>query len=127
MQEKLTTLTKEKLTFEKKLQHANTKLNQAQGELSEEKALRQGLELNQTTWQTKLKSLESELLENKTTKENEIKDLREQLRDLMFFLEAQNQIEKSVAKDDIVGGTIIVPEKPNTSEPSTRSRRHRRH
>lgn len=128
IQEKLIEITKEKQLHEKKLQHSNVKLGQTQKELSEERALRKSLELNQTSWQSKLKILEKDLLESKTTKEREINNLREQVRDLMFFLEAQNQIEKSAIKEDLVGGTVIVPETSTTSnDTSARSRRHRKH
>lgn len=37
-------------------------------------------------------------------------DLKEQLRDIMFFLEAQKQIEASDAKDEIAGGKIVIAE-----------------
>ncbi|XP_011315418.1 BRCA1-associated protein isoform X2 [Fopius arisanus] len=122
---KIIALTKEKLALEKRLQTSIIKLNQAQSELSEEKELREALQLNQTSWQTKHKQLQDELKECKSTKESEIQDLKEQIRDLMFFLEAQKQIENSTDKDDIAGGTIIVPETSTT--PKSRSRRHRKH
>ncbi|XP_015121101.1 BRCA1-associated protein [Diachasma alloeum] len=126
IKEKIVALTKEKLALEKRLQTSITKLNQCQSELSEEKELRQALQLNQTSWQTKHKQLQEELKECKNAKDREIQDLKEQIRDLMFFLEAQKQIENSTDKDDIAGGTIIVPES-STTTPKSRSRRNRKH
>ncbi|XP_063989228.1 BRCA1-associated protein [Diachasmimorpha longicaudata] len=126
IKEKIIALTKEKLSLEKRLQTSTTKLNQSQSELSEERELRQALQLNQTSWQTKHKQLQDELKESKNTRDKEIQDLKEQIRDLMFFLEAQKQIENLTDKDDIAGGTIIVPES-STATPKSRTRRNRKH
>lgn len=100
---------------------------QAQSELSEEKELRKALQLNQTSWQTKHKQLQDELTECKVTKDDEITDLREQVRDLMFFLEAQKQIDNSVDKDEIASGQIIIPETSKTAKQHRSSRSHKKH
>lgn len=114
-------LNRDKQTLEKRLQQSINKLTQIQAELTEEKELRKALQLNQTSWQTKYKTLQDELSELKTTKETEIVDLKEQIRDLMFFLDAQNQIEKSADRDEIAAGRIVVP--PSSSnEKSSGSR-----
>ena len=125
LQEKLTTLTREKQSLEKRLQNTNAKLVQAQSDLTDEKELRKALQLNQTSWQTKNKQLQDELSEYKGTKETEVTDLREQVRDLMFFLEAQKQIENSSDKADIAGGQIIVPESSKNVKQTRRS--HKKH
>lgn len=84
------------------------------------------MQQNQTAWQVKYKKLEDELSELKTTKETEVVDLKEQIRDLMFFLDAQKQIEKSIDRDEIATGRIVVP--PNSSSgKSSGSRGHKSH
>lgn len=103
------------------------KLTQTQGELGEEKELRKALQLNQASWQTKHKQLQDELSEYKGAKENELTDLREQVRDLMFFLEAQKQIGNSAQKDEIAGGQIIVPESSKNVKHTRSSRGHKKH
>ena len=85
----MSTLTREKQSLEKKLQTSNTKLTQSHNQLVEEKELRKALQQNQTSWQLKHKQLRDELKEIKDKKDGEVTDLKEQIRDLMFFLEAQ--------------------------------------
>jgi len=97
-----------------------------QAELTEEKDLRKALQLNQTSWQAKYKKLQDELSELKTAKETEITDLKEQIRDLMFFLDAQKQIEESVDREEIATGRIVIPPSPKAGK-SSGSRGHKGH
>ncbi|XP_043271350.1 BRCA1-associated protein isoform X1 [Venturia canescens] len=127
MKEKLVSLTREKQSLEKRLQNSNAKLVQAQSELSEEKELRKALQLNQASWQIKHKQLQDELSECKVSKDSEITDLREQVRDLMFFLEAQKQIDNSVDKDEIASGQIILPETSKSVKHHRSSKSHKKH
>lgn len=112
-------LTRDKQSLEKRLQHSNTKLSQTLSELSEEKQLSGALQANLTSCQKKHKELQIQFNEYKTAKESEITDLREQIRDVMFFFEAQKQIENSADKEDIAGGRIIIGQ--NTSSNSSAS------
>lgn len=108
------------------MQHSTNKLAQVQAELTEEKDLRKALQLNQTLWQTKYKKLQDELSELKATKEIEITDLKEQIRDLMFFLDAQKQIEESADRDEIAAGRIVIPPSSKNGK-SSGSRGHKSH
>lgn len=58
-------------------------------DLNEERQLGKALRNNQQQWQAKLTRLEEKFNELKQTKEKEISDLKEQVRDLMFFIDAQ--------------------------------------
>jgi len=55
--------------------------------------------------------------------------VKEQLRDVMFFFEAQNQIEQSEYKDEISEGQIVMPTTPPTGPGASggkgRRRKHR--
>ncbi|XP_075220772.1 BRCA1-associated protein isoform X2 [Lycorma delicatula] len=104
-------LNKEKQTADKRVQQQNSKINQLQVELNEEREINRALQQNQLVFQEKLKAQEAEL-----------QDLREQLRDLMFTLEAGRQIAASEDRDDIAGGRIVVGEQPQ----QTGKGRHRR-
>lgn len=56
----------------------------------------------------------------------EITELKEQVRDLMFFLEAQNTIDKSVDREDIVNGSVIVEQQNSSGQNKTqKSKKHR--
>lgn len=102
---------------------------QAQSQLAEEKELRQALELNQTSWQIKHKQLQDEMTDFKGKKESETTDLREQIRDLMFFLEAQKQIESSAEREEIASGRIVIGpgSTPKSTTPKSKSKRDKKH
>ena len=51
-----------------------------------------------------------ELNVTKEIKDKEIFELKEQVRDLMFFLEAKEKVQESNFKDEIEEGDIVVPE-----------------
>ncbi|XP_014211557.1 BRCA1-associated protein [Copidosoma floridanum] len=122
----LAALTREKLAIEKKLQHSNAKLTQIQAQLAEEKELRKALQDNQTSWQIKHKQLQDEMNVYKEKKETEINELNEQLRDLMFFLEAQKQIENSADKEEIASGRIVIEpssNNPKSNQPKSKNKR----
>lgn len=121
---KFETIFKEKQSLEKRLQHANAKLKELQAILTEEKELRRALELNQSSWRSKCDRLEKEILDATAVKQTEIDDLKEQLRDLMFYLDARLGLENAENKEEIAAGTIVIPPRPETPKPS-RSRTFR--
>lgn len=53
--------------------------------------------------------------------------MKEQLRDVMFFFEAQNQIEQSEFKEEISEGQIVVPASPPGAGASGGKGRRRKH
>ncbi|XP_030759634.1 BRCA1-associated protein [Sitophilus oryzae] len=118
-------LTKEKLALEKKLQQQSSKLSTTLHELNEEKHLGKALRNNQQQWQTKLNNLEESFKELKISKEKEIADLKEQVRDLMFFINAQQVIEKSEDREDIAQGSVSIGEAPQTSKSKHRRRKQK--
>lgn len=107
-------LNKEKLVAEKRFQQQNSKINQLQAELNEEREMNKALQQNQVVFQEKLKSQEAEL-----------QDLREQIRDLMFSLEAGRQIAASNERDEIAEGRIVVGDPQPTGKGRHRRNRHK--
>lgn len=103
---KLANLVKEKQAMEKKLTAMNSRLTIVLKDLSEEKQFSKTLQLNHSSWQTKYSELEKLYQE----KEKEVVDLKEQVRDLMFYMEAQNTISKSDLKDEIAEGSVTIAE-----------------
>lgn len=95
--------------------------------MAEERQITNALQGNQNSWHQKYKKLEQDLLEYKQKKEAELKDTQDQLRDVMFYMQAQAQIAESELKDEIVDGTVIIPEadKPSTSNLSRKNRKKR--
>lgn len=80
-------------------------MNTITKELSEERQFGKTLQSNQSSWQHKFAALEIECNE----KVEEITELKEQVRDLMFFLEAQNKIANSELKEEIAGASVGLP------------------
>ncbi|KAF5290128.1 hypothetical protein FQA39_LY14909 [Lamprigera yunnana] len=106
MKSKLMNLTKEKQTAEKKLGQQNARLTVLMTELNEEKQLGKALRGNQQQWQAKVTQLEEKLVGLKVSKEKELGELQEQLRDLMFYIDAQQVIAKSNEHEDIAGVSL---------------------
>ncbi|XP_005188963.2 BRCA1-associated protein [Musca domestica] len=129
MDQRIQALTKEKQTLERKLQQNNTKLKEVQKQLVEEQEISRALQNNQTCWHTKYKQLEKEYKEYKETKETELSSIKEQLRDIMFYMTAQSQIAESELKEEIAGGTVVLPEAAATTSGGSaqKNRRKKKH
>lgn len=106
---KLQAMIKEKTAVEKKVNFMNAKLTTVLKELAEEKQFGKASQEDYTAWQKKYSSLEIKY----KAKEAEVVDLKEQVRDLMFFMEAQDTISKSDLKDEIVEGSVVVEPGPS--------------
>nr|CAD7201147.1 unnamed protein product [Timema douglasi] len=87
----------------------------------------QAFQRNLTVWQTKFKALEDQFQGFKQAKDGELAEVKEQLRDVMFYLEAQKQIAESADRDEIAEGHIVIgePSKPASDSKSRRRRKHR--
>ncbi|CAH0392002.1 unnamed protein product [Bemisia tabaci] len=126
LEQKLSTLVKEKQTNDKKLHQISTRLSQTQSELSDERQLSQALQENQTAWQSRFNNLEKEFKDFKSSRDEEMKELKEQIRDLMFTLEAQNFIANSDNRDEIAEGRIVVGSSNAADKPATSQRRRKK-
>lgn len=71
------------------------------------------LQSNQASWQAKYTLLETNYRKYQIEKDGEINELKEQIRDLMFYMEAQNTIANSELKDEIATSSISVPSPTN--------------
>lgn len=111
MELNLQTLTKEKTILEKKLSSNSSKLKDVQKLLSEECQMSKALQENQLSWQNKYATLEKKYKDYQDKKERELADVKEQLRDIMFYMDAQNKIAQSDIKEEIADGQVFVPEK----------------
>lgn len=88
----------------------NTKLTKLQSELNEEKELNKCLSSNQEVYQTKLNQMEESLKKLTQEKDSEIQELKSQLRDIMFYLDAQNKISESkdLTKEELQESHVII-------------------
>lgn len=118
LEAEIQTLVKDKNVLEKKVNQLSTKLGSVLHDLAEEKQFNKTLHANHMSWQTKYNALEQKYQE----RDAEVKELKEQVRDLMFFMEAQNTISKSELKEEIVEGSVTVGD-PSPTSSKGKSRR----
>lgn len=116
IQEKHNQLGKDKIGLDKRLHALQSKLAKAQADLAEERQMNKCMTLNQKQFQKRIVDLEKDLSE----KQKYIMELKEQQRDLMFFLEARDKIDDAasvsgVTRSEIADGQIVVQETPLTS------------
>lgn len=107
---RLSELGKEKARSEQKLAHLNARVAKLTSELSEERGLNECLRRNQDDWSRKLKEMEERQKREGAKKDGEISELQEQLRDVMFFLQAQEKIAASPMKSELENGEVTVGE-----------------
>lgn len=118
LEEETDRLKKERYSMEKKVNQLSSKLSKALTDLEEEKQLGKCLSENQDLWSKKLSDTEERLKALVRQKDNEITELKEQVRDLMFFLEAQNKLKDvpGATEEEIQASSIVVNPKPSTSK-----------
>jgi len=68
---------------------------------------------NQEEWKAKIAQTEQQLKDD--SKEKQIQDLQDQIRDLMFFIEAKKTVEQS---GDLQGGSLVTETSPSASSSS---------
>ncbi|XP_014278960.1 BRCA1-associated protein [Halyomorpha halys] len=117
-------LSKEKSNLEKKLQNMSSKLTSAYKQLQEEKELNNAMRTNQTQWQDKYNVLEKEFEKYKSKKEDEVIELKDQLRDVMFFLEAEKVVNSSPHKNELKEGKMEVGKPASNSKSHRHGRKH---
>lgn len=121
LNERFASLLKEKTNLEKKINTLSNKLSSTLKQLKEEKEMNQSMRTNQSEWQEKYKQLQRELIHLKIAKEEELKEVKEQLRDVMFYLEAQKVVnDNKELKDGDIG---VYPSAPSTSQGKKRGKR----
>lgn len=128
LQDQLQASTQEKSIQEKKVQLLSSKLTSVTKDLKDETEMNKCLLKNQQAWQTKVRDSERQLSEVQETKTKEVAELQDQLRDIMFHLNAQEQLQQtsSATQQDIQDGTIVVgagaPPAPSRHQRKKRTR-----
>ncbi|KAL2087668.1 hypothetical protein ACEWY4_016496 [Coilia grayii] len=113
---KLSELAKEKQSMEKKCTQLSTRVAKLSQELREEQEMNRCLRANQTQLQAQLQEEERKAREAAQRKDVAIGELQEQLRDVMFYLETQQQINHLPpdARQEIQEGQINIAAAPQT-------------
>ncbi|XP_016058566.1 PREDICTED: BRCA1-associated protein [Miniopterus natalensis] len=121
LEHRLNDLLKEKQSVERKCTQLNTKVAKLTTELKEEQEMNKCLRANQVLLQNKLKEEERVLKETCDQKDLQITEIQEQLRDVMFYLEAQQKINHLPAetRQEIQEGQINIAMASASSPPSS--------
>lgn len=117
---------RERHAAERKLQQLTQRLSITLSELNDERQMGTALRSNQNEWQQRFAKLEAKHVQHRKEKEQEIADLKEQIRDLMFFIDAGRAIADSADKEDIAGGTVTVGPPAGTAESKQRRGRKKK-
>ncbi|XP_069789489.1 BRCA1-associated protein isoform X2 [Narcine bancroftii] len=110
LEQKLNELMKDKQALERKCSQLNNRVLKLSTELKEEQEMNKYLRTNQIQLQTKLKEEEKLLKDTCDEKDRQITEVQEQLRDVMFYLEAQQKINEMPAdtRQEIQEGQINI-------------------
>uniref|UniRef100_A0AAY4E836 BRCA1-associated protein n=1 Tax=Denticeps clupeoides TaxID=299321 RepID=A0AAY4E836_9TELE len=121
LERKLNELTKDKQSVEKKCTQLGTRVTRLTQELQEEREMNRCLRANQMELQAQLQEEERRGQNVTQQKESQISELQEQLRDVMFYLETQQQINQmpAEARQEIQEGQINIASAPAPAQPST--------
>jgi len=101
----------EKKSFDKKYAQLLQKLQKVTKEKDEFEAFTLAHKENPKLWQDKLNEIEQKLKGELASRDKQILELNEQVRDLMFFLEAQKKIDDA-EKSEIKDGQVITVAAP---------------
>jgi len=103
---------KQKKALEKRTVDLEKKMHEVAKETDFLKDINDAMERNQTAWKNKIQETEEQLkvAQIETDKDEKIRDLEEQVRDLMFFIEAQKELAK---KSEFTDGEIVVVPSPS--------------
>ncbi|XP_063628697.1 BRCA1-associated protein [Cydia splendana] len=114
LRKQLATLDKDNKNLERKLQQVTAKVTSLQSSLAEERGLAAAMAANQAEWQSRAQAREDEF-------KTQVTELKEQLRDVMFFVEARGQLERTetASRDEIAEASVSVA-------PAAKPRRKRR-
>ncbi|KAM3874097.1 BRCA1-associated protein [Diretmus argenteus] len=128
LERRLGELSKDKQSVEKKYTQLNNRVVKLSHDLKEEQEMNNCLRANQVHLQTQLAEEERKGRENGQHKDETITELQEQLRDVMFYLGTQQQIEDlpPEARNEIQEGQINIPAGPSDNGEGPSSGRARR-
>ncbi|XP_018494674.1 BRCA1-associated protein [Galendromus occidentalis] len=124
LESKMTQVTKERDSLRKKLDTVSSQCTKLKKDLAEEKELSSCLLQDQRKWQTRMDQISSQMSKSKDESDARIRDLEEQLRDVMFFLEAKSKIDKQPdeLREELQEASIVVPRSPAPEGPGARAR-----
>ncbi|PAA90509.1 hypothetical protein BOX15_Mlig006518g1, partial [Macrostomum lignano] len=116
---------RERAALDKRLGQTNSRLQKLQKELDEERGFNSGMLANQRDLQERLQAEEARRVAELRKKEEELEQLREEMRDLYAHLEAGQQLAGQLTQDEAVGSQLVVGEQPQQGASGSKSAKKR--
>ena len=91
------------------------KLTKAISDLQEEKELNRSLVANQSNWHQRVSQLEIQVQKIREEKETSVRELQEQLQDVMLYFEAQEKFKNT----ELEGGQVVLGAMPSSPSRSS--------
>ncbi|ELR22901.1 BRCA1associated protein 2 subfamily protein [Acanthamoeba castellanii str. Neff] len=107
----------------KKITQLEKKISQYQRDVKELKQYNETLTHHQAEWKEQAQKAAEALRTQSAATETRIKELEEQVRDLMFFIDAKNKIEDS--GEELKEGSLLITEKPSPTRRGARGGKKR--
>ncbi|XP_077353111.1 BRCA1-associated protein isoform X1 [Festucalex cinctus] len=128
LERRLAEINKDKQSTEKKCTQLSGRVVKLCQELKEEQEMNKCLRANQTQLQTRLADEERRAKESGEQKDRAAADLQDQLRDVMFYLDSQRQIQHlpDEARSEIQEGQINIAAGPAAADNGGKADRGRR-
>lgn len=90
-----------------KIAQLTQKLTKSVADLKDEKEVNKHMKNDHDKWVALVSKLEREHEQYVQEKTTEISDLKEQLRDVMFFIEGRKLVDESPLKDELADGQAV--------------------
>ena len=117
-EERISQLLKEKTKADHKADKVAELARKLEKELRDERAVSEGLMKNLAVMKQKAESFDKE----RTDFSSRVRELEDQVRDVMFFLEAKTKIEQGDGiESEAAGGSVSVPDPPKPSKKKKKS------
>ena len=128
IQARLANVEKAKKVVDKKNRDVLQKYEKTLSNYEEEKHMNENLTKNQSLWQKKCIELKRELDKTVAEKNEEVTSLQDQVRDLMFYMEARDKIEASPEdlQAELRDGTVRVGERKQATTGTSSRGGHRK-
>ncbi|EPX72667.1 ubiquitin-protein ligase E3 [Schizosaccharomyces octosporus yFS286] len=105
-----------------KIQKLSTEVMQWKRDYSEEKSINENLLVRIQSLETRHNKKNEEIV----SMQQQINDLSEQLRDVMFTISASQELQKVSDPEDIKNATVVVPNATTTSSSSSKTRKKKK-
>lgn len=118
-------LTKEKQQVEKRSQ---TRISKLQTDFDEERLMNEQLRQNQTYFQSEMQKMKNDFDAAIKEKNKEVEEMKEQIRDLMFYIDGQQKLKEmvDVSVEELENSQVTVNSPSVNATPTTTNKSRRR-